>query len=96
MQGSAVVKLMYDVQAKAVAQHLKEYDIKRVYVSPFYRSVNAIISQCHRQGAHSCYYGAAVKPHFTKAQKHVNGHCSATMDITEESTCSFNVICTIP
>ena len=32
---------MWDVQAKAVAQHLKEYDIKRVYVSPFYRSVNA-------------------------------------------------------
>lgn len=27
-----------DVQAKAVAEHLKEYDIQRVYVSPFYRS----------------------------------------------------------
>lgn len=26
-----------NVQAKAVAEHLKEYDIQRVYVSPFYR-----------------------------------------------------------
>lgn len=32
-------KSHYDMQAKAVAQHLKEYDIKRVFVSPFYRLV---------------------------------------------------------
>lgn len=25
------------LQARAVAEHLKQYDIKRVFVSPFYR-----------------------------------------------------------